>query len=721
MSKKYTEITKFEGESAFIATQDAPSYIFQKLENLRPSVILGDAVKRDGYTEKITGGIGDLQTMIEFTDKNGTAQLAVIDGDGFEVYTNSDGTYATRTFTDENTGTIDGDNTQLISFNNEVRGGVGIRTASTGDKPLWYGWNAGTTRFPDSGDPVTITADEYLDEQFYEKPLASLIEITGSFDQSYVTDKGIENKKSIIVYAAPVYDGYQKGMPEKISETDNLGGHTSAYHGILKIDDAKNSSDKRITAIDLFVAETEQHTRQDDLELLPAYFLERLQLSDDGGKVLEFSSSEVTYDDSAGSENILIADYADWYTFDLTGFYLYEKTRMVYYRITSCTTDGTSVKLETSPTLGDPTSDNIEIFPRWYDDGSDYIYHFIYDKYHRSPGSEMFTYLNLPFGDLGLTDYKYKYLAWNGDRAAYGGGSDTNFSYFSSIHSPDIVPALNIVRHKANIRGIDNIGQDFLYYTDIGIERVSVINDGDSYQNEEYLNAILVSNRAKTKIDDNTVILMSYQGPILISGRTIDSDIGLQEREWWLETFTKAQMEACIVGYNFKEQEVWFSFPTYTTSPYTNGIIFVFDLKAFRMKYSSAWWRVKTDSKILAFALNSQYNLLGGVSNKVIDFNTAGTETVSTALKLKMLSNPLISKKGRYDSIYVDNTSSDTIAVDCYFDEAGSADLSLTLNADETAFMKYMAKTLEVELTTSASTNDLAYHKIQISQDLKKT
>jgi len=268
---------------------------------------------------------------------------------------------------------------------------------------------------------------------------------------------------------------------------------------------------------------------------------------------------------------------------------------------------------------------------------------------------------------------------------------------------------------------LSNIGQDFLVFTRTGVERLRIVSNANAYQDEEYLNSILVSSKAKVKIDDDTMIFMSYQGPVLISGRQVNTGIGKHLREWWLETFTKAELEACVVGYNFKEEEAWFSFPTYTTSPYINGIIFVFDLKAYRMNYVSPWWRVKTDIPIISFTQNTQFNLLGASSTKVVDFNSNGSESVSTALKLKVLENPLISKKGRFDRIYVDVDTSDSITAYCYFDGSTSADLSLSFDGDETAFMRYMAKTMEIELTTSGSTNTLEYKRIQITQNVKRT
>ena len=723
--KDYLEIRKFDGESARIANEDKPDYLFQKIENLRPSVKAGSAIKRDPYTTKYESGTLSLQTMKEFKDKNGTATLAVIGGDEFKIKINSGGTYATGSFTDNNDGTIDGDNAELASFNNELRAGVGTRTAGNGDKPLWYGYIESASRYKDA---ATISADEYLEEQFPE-PTAFIFDIgqtTTSLTTQYVP------QGSYRLYASVLLDGYQKKIVplSYLTDSTDIDTDDKTIYGIVTILDSDISDlskvSPRITAIDIFIGyysgKGMQALKDEYDDNMPGYYLEQIELGSAGDFFLE-KTGTLDY----ANQKITIASYADWQTFNPQHYYLRDDDNDKDYHIASAAVVGSDVELTLDTTNGDAIASaddgetpSLKFYSNWY--STTYAgancksYKFFYDGYYKSYSTDMYTYLNMPVGDLGLTDYKYKYLAWNGNHALYGGGSDPGHTYYSVVNSPDVIPSLNINRHKANVRGLTNVGQDFLVFTDIGIERIRIAGNQSSYQDEDYLNAILVSNRAKVKIDDDTVAFMSYNGPILIEGRNVNTGIGWHLREWWLDTFSQSELEACVVGYNFKEEEIWFSFPTYSTSPYTNGIIFVFDMKAYKQEYISPWWRIKTDIAVKAFTVNTQFNLIGADETKVVDFNTAGTdETVSTALKLKVLENPKISGKVRFDRLYLDKDGSDTVTPACYFDGSSSAAISPTFNSDECAFMRYVAKTVEVEMTTSASTNDLELKKIQLS------
>ena len=390
--------------------------------------------------------------------------------------------------------------------------------------------------------------------------------------------------------------------------------------------------------------------------------------------------------------------------------FIYDATNDNYYQALSA--DATRTIIDTSPNAAADGTATLRFFSRWYVDGAtDNAYVTFYDNDLKKLGAEMYSYLNLQVNDVGITgtDFRYKYAAYNGSRVLYGGFPDDNFTYFSVADRPDIVPALNIVRHQYTVKGIASAGRDFYVFSDRNAERVSIYSSNEAEQDSEFLNVGAVSHRAIVAPSDEVVAVMTYKGPMLISNRR-PIEIGKHLNDWWLSTFTKAQMEACVAGYNHMNDEIIFSFPTYATSPYTTGIVFVFDMNAWREQTAlSPWWILKTDAAIKAMDLNNQLHLIGGMATKIVDFDSAsGTETVSTSYKMKMLQGPIPNKEVRWDRLYVDVETSDTVAGALYYDGSASS-VALTLNTDLNGFIRYLSKTLEVELTTSASTNSVEH------------
>jgi hypothetical protein len=731
MPKEVLEIDKIEGESAAIAKEDMPGYIVQKLENKRPAVKLGSAVSRDPYTNKITSGITTLQNMKEFTDANGDSRLVLIDNNTIRASVNSSGTYAaTALITNDNRtsgSTVYGSQTHPITFNNEIRSGAGLN-AST-DRPFWLGYIEERARYTD----VTVAAGEYLENQIIKDSLVSTMfsDPTGQIGVGSNTnslggwDKDDGDKAYIMI--SPLIDDYQRGFPEIYWPFDDEDALMNVLYDNTNIQltfiiSAANASKlTRVTGFDIFVIQTWGSVKSHKTSNTGVgYWVGRIKFDEDGDY---FLNKTATLDHTAGT--ITIASASDWHTFPLNEVWCYDATNDKTYLIDTDTDSSGSRELTVraeGDSLTDDGSADLHFYFGWFK-STNYYYSYKIDNHYINSGSEMYDYLNIPRTDEGLDDNRFKYLSWNGSRALYSGKPDEEkvFSYYTPPFSPDIVPSLNIIRHKAGTRGNTNIGEDFLVFTDKGTERISIVDNTNAYQDSEYLNIILTSQKGIVKIDDNTIALMSFQGPYLISGREARplGDFG-HLRQWWTETFTQAQMEACVAGYNFKEEEIWFSFPTYTTSPYTTGIIFVFDLKAYRANYVSAWWRIKTDIAVVAFDMNTQFNLIGGTTtgtDKVVDFNTAGTdEDVQWKIKLKVIENPLLSKKVRFDRLYVDFTSDDTVVGDCYFDDSETSGLSLTFDDDETSFIRYIAKKLEVEIyNETASTNSSEVKRILLT------
>jgi hypothetical protein len=215
---------------------------------------------------------------------------------------------------------------------------------------------------------------------------------------------------------------------------------------------------------------------------------------------------------------------------------------------------------------------------------------------------------------------------------------------------------------------------------------------------------------------------MGYDGPYLIIGRTIRY-IGDALRPWFNKTgslplLTDAQKEACVAGHNHLKKLIFFSFPTYTTSPYTTGLVFVFDIRALELGFEP-WWILKTDIPLYSFTLADDLHLLAGSTTKIVDFNTTETpdETVSSRILLGMIRNESsgLRHKILWHKLFVDYTGNDTITLNVYFDKSDTAVVLTALNTDKETMIGYIKQFFELELTTDASTNELEYSQIEIS------
>lgn len=713
MAKDAIEIRKFLGITTVLSKEDRPVELLQTLVNLRPNHILGRAVKRGGYASLLSTGITALKWIKEFKNKNDTALLMIQDGNTLKESVNTSGSYAAvgSISNDERTAgsTIDGDSFLPVIINKELRSGVGISAAT--QRPIWYGYIAARNRF---NSAVTISAERYLDEQDARSVFKDEIIIEMSDTPSDIADKtgaGLD-EGYYTIFASPVIDGYQRGIPTDdptqlaVAFVDIKYLHVDASSQTFQVKVFVDSADiqkfKRVTAIDLFVAYSADALN--DFTNSPAYFLERVDMNSDGDTILEITGDVGT----TNANKITISNAADWRSFNPVGLFVHDVTNDDYYRITAYNLSGTDGVLTVTPVAAANGAATLRFLSRWWQNGTDYQYQTFYDGDLKKLGAEMYTYLNIPLGDTGLTDFRYKYIAWNGARALYSGfPSDGNFSYFSTAGHPDVVPALNIFRHRDNVRGLANVGQDFLVFTDKGTERLLVLSNEQADQDDRYLDAILTNAKSIVNITDDEVAFMTYKGAYLISGRR-PIFIGEHLKEWWNDNLTASQKEACVGGYNHEHNEVWFSFPTYTTSPYTSGVIMVFDLEGYRRDGLSPWWFVQTDKAVLAMDLNTQYKLIAGAATSVVNFDGSGAETVSTTYKVKLLKNIIPSRRVRWGRIHVDTETSDTVSCNLYFDGSATP-VALTLNTDLKGLIQYLKKTLEVEITTAASTNSVEH------------
>lgn len=715
----YLEIRKYSGMSTFVSKEDRQIEVLQEARNLRFNHKLGRLVKRHGYNNEIVSSLTSLKNMVEFKNKNSQVLMMLMDGNTLEESVYSAGNYgAIGSITnDERTAgsTIDGDNFNPIIVNKELRSGAGI-TADT-QRPIWYGYIAERDRF---NGAETIAAGRYLDEQSYKDKLQTLFHANSTISEfeSQVSGKGLD-AGYYAVYFVPIIDGYQSSHPERFSNDSayyivNLVTYTdNTISMILDIDQTLSADAKRITAFDVFVAYlgTFQIDDPEDAEKFPAYFLERIDMNNDGDFFF-------TIEGNVGvttANKIVIDSYADWLTFGPSFQMVYDEDNDDYYEVTSFTLDSPGagqVTLDVTPNAAASGAATLKFFSRWLDKTTTYRYRIFYDNYYKKLGSEMYEYLNLPKGDTGITDFRYLYSANNGVFSLYGGfPNDKNFSYFSVGGSPDIVSAQNIFRHKADVRGIVAIGNDFLVFTDIGIERVTILSNGIIEQNDEYLDAILVHQKAIAKISDNEIAFMSYKGAYIISNRNVIF-VGKHLNEWFVgrdANLTQAQKEACVAHYNDEHNELWFSFPTYTTSPYTAGITMVFDIEAYRGEDLSAWWFMQSDVAFKAFTTNSELHTIAGAATKFVDMSVSGSESVSTAHKLKLLQNVIPNRLVRWGWLHIDaDVGDENLTVNLYF-EGSASPVVLTLNSDLRGLIAYVKKTLEIEITSTATDGELEY------------
>lgn len=708
MARDYVEIKSFDGVTTAISKEDRKIELLQTLINLRHGKILGRAVKRGGYSSILSSGLTTLKRMIEFKNKNASTLLMVMDGNTLKESVYSGGYGAIGAIAnDERTAssTIDGDNFNPIIVNKEMRSGAGI-SAST-QRPVWYGYIAERDRF---NAAITISADKYLTNQYYALSLG-FPSIT-SFDviASSVSGEGLA-AGNYMFYISPILDGYQKGFPYAVTTNPvPVTSDDSAIRFAFGFSAAEGAAYHRITGFDIFVAPMTTQLIK-NFSSFPAYFLTRVDLNNDSDIFFSITGNVGV----TTANKIVIDSISTWKTFNTVGQFI--RANGSYYRITAEALDtpgAGQVELTVTPNaaaVGDTTCD---FLARWFLD-SYYLFEIIYDDYYHKLGSEMYAYLNIPIGDEGIPDFRYKYSAYNGNRVVYTGfPTDTNFSYYSANEAPDVVPSRNIFRHKFDTRGVVNVGRDFFVFTDRGIERLNIYGNQQTEQDDDFSNSILAHTKSIAKISDALIAFMSYNGPRIIAGRE-EIPIGETLSQWWNETLTQAQKEACVAGYNFLHEELYFSFPTYTTSPYTNGIVFVFDMKAWRNDYISPWWIFSCDTPIYSFeGPNLLQHLLAGGLTKIIDIDGGGAESFATSYKMKLMQNPVPGKKVWWDRVYADVETSDTVTANLYFDGSASA-VALSLNSDLNGFIRYMKETFELELATAASTNTVEHKGMLLS------
>ena len=706
----------FQGVMNIIAPENLPPYVFQKLINYEIAHEIGTLKKRPGYEEIITGET-TLAEMLEWIDKNGGRQLFIQKGTTIRESVYSGGAYgALAAFTnDERTAGSTTYRVYPVFYEKKIRTGAGINAAT--DLPMIAYYTDARSRFPNA-TAAAIPAGKYLSDQFMNDSVGEIL-FPNSINPHTILKTGETGPGAgtYLLYYAPVIDGYQLGFPRNdfaaISEftvTLAAGESFDVYLDVLAADKLK---EKRITAIDVFVAQIS--TSPEATKLYDSYFLERIPLEDDGDDIFTLSG---TFENANPPTYIDFATNTDWETFDMEGFHIkltYSAVDYVYLLGGRSYPGGAVTRF--AITSGAAALQNITedctVFSRWFDFSTWHRYRFAYDSFYRSLGSEMFTHRNIPSGDKCLDDLKYKY-ACEANKRYFIFGRDDGFGYFSVPGSPDIMPSLNIIRPRYEPTGCVGVDKDVFLFSKFQTSRISILTNTQQSQDDDLLDYGCTNHESIVKLSDYVVAWMSYKGPVMAIGRQTHF-IGEPLFKWWNETLSAAEMAACVAGYNYLKDQIWFCFPTYTDTDFPNGIIFVFDRKAFRRQFISPWFYFSADTEVLMKTISDDGHLLTASLTEIVDWNGTPDETVNTLVKLLIMKNPRFGKRAgiSYKKVFVDYVSDDTPTARIYLDGSGTP-VNLTLDADYESFINYIAETLELEIITSASANSVDIKGIQL-------
>jgi len=761
---KVNLLEKMDGMMGLVAPEKMPPYFFQKLINWR----LGDALhrlrKRSPFTSILTGA-GDsnminCKGLADLKDIGGNRLLVGYFGStkGIRESVYSGGSYGSTSQLSGgaqdkrlNTGFDDTGFRHPLNIHNELR----LAGGATSGFPAWLGYIKDRKRFynPDSDSyGVSFTNQRYLDDAIYDNISSSQWRTVVDSDSIVATAELVSYDANAVmtdtyysIYASPVIDGYQRGIPRRIYTTDipttvlvtgNGEGNTTKI--VFTVDSGDTQLAPRLTAIDLFlIASTEPLIEEEFKDTDVAYFLERIYLGAEPDK--PFFTTQGDVDNTGGSEKVTIPEGK--VSFAGLKFWIYNKdTDEWYFHDGTATESGTDLELDLDTTIGatpasSTTGDELEFYTGWYPSGSNYKYETFYDNDNfKTLKANMWAFTGIPRGDTGITDVKHEASAWNGNRRVITkmATEKAMLSYYSTADNPDIFPNQNIIRHRQSTVGVANVSQDFLFFCEKHIERVMILENTQHLQDDHWSDRGMAGPLALAQISDDMVAVFDQKGPYLVAGREL-IPIGDTLHEWWRNTLTYDQKTECRVLYNQYYDEIWFIFPTYTTSPYTTGVIFVFDVNAYKRGMASPWWTASLSNfTVKNGCVNFQHHLivandysgttLNGEISRIADLSTEGSdESVNTLARLKLLQNPDLAKEVYWNKLILDirgsgrSSPDDTVTVKCYFDEESSPSLSPTLDTDHfDVKLHKVAETLEIEVVTGASANDVNLRNAQL-------
>ena len=570
------------------------------------------------------------------------------------------------------------------------------------------------------------TAGRSMEDQFYSDCLSDFLrlglsKLTGYQHTSDLAGRGAETGWYYFVMC-PVLDSRQKSFPSSVyggvsydgptSYPGQYGQVTAANGGIVLqlaqyyTDPTYAKNGKRITDIDIFVAFIGPSKEVDPYKY-PFNWLDRVSLESNGDYFLELTGTT-----AAAGPTVTLDAVTSWKTFNPVSFYIYNETDKEHYRITGVSGNVLTVSPAPTTTAG---SKVIKFYSGWYLAGTTKLYPIMYDNYYKKLGSEMYSYLGIPRGDMGRTDVRYKYLCESNKRLFYI-GADDGFIYYSVPNGPDVVPSLNIIRPRHDIVAGVGVAQDVVLFGKNYAERVSILSNTATQQDDSFLNVGCVGQRSIAKIDDNFIAWMSYKGPYIMINRE-SKYIGELIQTWFLGSsrLSNTILETTITAYNKLRDQIWFIVPGYTTTPFTTAIIFVFDMTSYR-KGMAAWFYFQTNMTVADQTINIDGHLLAIEDDLLVDFNgTTPDETVSSLLRMLLLKNDVYGERARLSmkKLYLDYTGGDTVVARVYMDGSGTP-VNLTLNANKEAYIHYLCQTLDLEVYTSATDDDFEIDKIAL-------
>jgi len=734
----FLDFNKWLGINTQIESEKKPIYVVEEQVNLEIARKPGALTRRKPYVTIITAGIvTSIKALFEFINTNGDRLLIAQDDSGIKesIETTS---YAAFTALDNDNRSQGGsaliDQLYPTIFENVLRSGVGVVAGNVNYVPILYTYLAARNRF---NSAVTITAGKYLFDQYENALLQSggslkfpgltVTSQPAEMDDGTHQYKGLragESYGTFVIYACPLMDDFQRGFPcmQAITTTPRAASKDYVYRYWVSLGNSAPSvatDYERVTALDIYVAfipdrhyDLADPTIYAEILETPAYFLERVNLNTDGAPVLELTGvletasppTYVEFDDA----------FSEWETFNLWGFFAgFTATAATYEKVLGARTEnGTKVQYAIAGLDNTDSGDaiTVRVFPRWWlDSGDTYVYPIAYDNEYKILGAEMFARQGLPPGDLGISDWQYKYSAINGKRLLICGVTDHPGGNYSVPYNLDVIPALNVFRTPEEPLGCIPYGENFLIFSKRYCTHLSIYGNENTRQIDDYIQATIVSQKAVVNAGKDIVFGFDYEGPWVLTPGGGLQRIGDSLYQWWDDTLSDTVKDGCVIIYNRLKGQVLYYFPDYTTAPYTLGLAFVFDIKAWEDSKIFPWFYFTTDVTITAWCTATDNHTLIGDSdgNDVHDLSQDGgtDESVASWVKLKVIKNRLAGKHRMWIDTLTMEYTGETLTVEIYEDGSASAtDITSDLTTNEKIFIRRFLEEMQIKITPAAGT-----------------
>jgi len=733
----FLDFNKWLGINTQIESEKKPIYVVEEQVNLEIARKPGALTRRKPYVTIITAGIvTSIKSLFEFINTNGDRLLLGQDDTGLKesIETTSYAAF-TALDNDNRSGTPLVDQMYPTVYENVIRAGAGIVGTNVNYVPFWYGYVAVKKRYHDL---VTIAAGKYAEDQsphqtyssgsFLQVVYAARAKV-GSFTGK-VPSIGLKKGFYWFTFSYVLEDGQRVFPSSSVYITDPLadassqdaiydpyGYNVTAENQYLSLEysipDARESNLVRVDKIDVYVGYSEKEIDAKTALSIPSYFLERIDLNAYGNPVWQGSASYTT-----GPNNAVISNFADWQSFPLIGMFIHDKGNDSYHEITAVAHGASDVTLTLAdaPTVGTEAS---ELVSGWIDSSSVHVYRYFYDNSAKKLGKEMYSRIGIPPGDQGITDFRYKYSAINGKRLLVCGVTDHPGGNYSLPYNLDVIPALNVVKTHEEPLGCVPYGENFLIFSKRYCTHLSIYGNENSRQIDDYVEATIVSQKSVVNAGRDLVFGFDYEGPWLLGPGTGLLRIGDSLYQWWDETLSDTIKDGCIVIYNRLKGQVLYYFPDYATAPYTNGLAFVFDIKAWEDNKVYPWFYFTTDKTITAWCTATDNHTLIGDSDgdDVHDLSQDGgtDESVSSWVKLKVIKNRLAGKKRMWiDTLSMEYTG-ETLTVEIFEDGGSAVDVSSDLTTNDKLFLRRFLEEFQLKITPAAGTGEFKFITAQLT------